>query len=306
MSGGTGPNPIARTSPDWRIPLLGAAVLTLLCVGIFWDFFFRQVRFAINQQADWGHTLVIPLIAGYFVYLNRERLLARPFRTTWIGFVPVVLGVAMYSVCVFGPEFLGHHNLRSVGVAVTFFGLMLLFLGFRAAAVLLFPFLYVFFFGQTISERFMQIITFRLQDITARGAYLMLGAFGLDVELEGNTLHLFDRAGEPRPLNIAEACSGMRMLMAFLALGIAMAYTGLQRTWQRVVVVLMGVPTAIFVNILRVVTLSLLAIVNSDFAAGDFHSFIGLVWLVPAFLIFLGVIWIVRNLVTEVPVEGRA
>ncbi|MBT8486237.1 MAG: hypothetical protein KJO43_11695, partial [Phycisphaerae bacterium] len=91
MSGGTGPNPIARTSPDWRIPLLGAAVLTLLCVGIFWDFFFRQVRFAINQQADWGHTLVIPLIAGYFVYLNRERLLARPFRTTWIGFVPVVL-----------------------------------------------------------------------------------------------------------------------------------------------------------------------------------------------------------------------
>ena len=67
----------------------------------------------------------------------------------------------------------------------------------------------------------------------------------------------------------------------------------------------MGIPTAIFVNVLRVVTLSLLAAIDANFAAGDFHSFIGLVWLVPAFLIYLGVIWIVRNLVTEAPATSK-
>ena len=123
---------------------------------------------------------------------------------------------------------------------------------------------------------------------------------GTDVDREGNTLFIF-HDGARLPLNIAEACSGMRMLMAFMALGVAMAHTGLGRFWQRAVVVLMGIPTAIFVNILRVVSLGLLSLVDSDLAAGDFHSFIGLVWLVPAFLIYLGVIWIVRHLVTEGP-----
>ena len=89
------------------------------------------------------------------------------------------------------------------------------------------------------------------------------------------------------------------MLMAFMALGVAMAYTGLSRFWQRAILVVMGVPTAIFVNVLRVVTLGLLSKLDVDFAAGDFHSFVGLVWLVPAFLIYLGIMWIVKNLVTE-------
>ena len=50
-----------------------------------------------------------------------------------------------------------------------------------------------------------------------------------------------------------------------------------------------------------IVSLGLLALIDANFAAGDFHSFIGLVWLLPAFLIYLGVIWIVRNLVREDP-----
>ncbi len=77
------------------------------------------------------------------------------FKTTWVGFIPIVLGVAWYMVCVFGPPVLGHHNLRSGGVALTIFGLVLLFCGFRAMAWLWFPLAYWFFFGQTISDRFM-------------------------------------------------------------------------------------------------------------------------------------------------------
>jgi exosortase len=148
----------------------------------------------------------------------------------------------------------------------------------------------------------MQMVTFKMQDLTARGTEPVLMILGVDVQREGNTITVF-QDGVPHPLNIAEACSGMRMLMAFLALGVAMAYTGLKRWWQRVILVVMGVPTAIVVNIVRVVTLALLALVDANFAAGDFHSFIGLVWLVPAFLIYLGIMWIVRHIVTE---EGSA
>ena len=87
--------------------------------------------------------------------------------------------------------------------------------------------------------------------------------------------------------------------LSYLALGVAMAYTGLKRHWQQVTLVLLGIPTAIFVNILRVVTLAMLSLYDTDFAAGDFHTFIGLLWLVPAFLMYLGLQWILCHLVVE-------
>lgn len=285
---------------------LGAIPVTAIVVWMFWDFLIRQVRWGIQEQADWGHTLVIPLIAGYFVYVKRDQILARPFRTTWVGVIPILLGVFWYLLCTFGPPMFFHHNLQGAGVAMTLFGIALLFFGFRAMAWLWFPILYLAVFGQTISQRLMEIVTFELQDITARGAHVVLSVLGVDVEREGNTLNVFDAEGNIRPLNIAEACSGMRMLMAFLALGVAMAFLGLKRFWQQAILVLMGLPTAVFVNILRVVTLSLLSLVNADFAAGDFHSFIGLVWLVPAFLIYLGVMWVVRNIVVEGGTKAQA
>jgi exosortase len=290
------------TRPDLatqlRAPIAASVVLLGLLTWLFWDFFSRQFRWAIEEQADWGHTLIVPLISGYFVYLNRQRLLAQPFKTAWTGFIPIIAGLGIYTLCSLGPLVLSHHNLRGLGVGLTVFGLVLLFCGYRAMAVLWFPLVYMFVFGQTISYRVMELVTFEMQDITARGAHVALTLFGLEVDREGNTLYIFSD-GEKMPLNIAEACSGMRMLMAFLALGVAMAYTGLKRAWQRVVIVILGVPTAIFVNILRVCSLGLLSLIDTEFAAGDFHSFVGLVWLLPAFLIYLGLIWIVRNVVTE-------
>jgi exosortase len=134
---------------------------------------------------------------------------------------------------------------------------------------------------------------------------VVLNLIGIDTDRTGNILTVWDN-GVARPLNIAEACSGMRMLMAFLALGVAMAYTGFKRTWQRITLVLLGIPTAIVVNVLRVTTLSMLILFDADFAAGDFHTFIGLLWLVPAFLMYLGLMWILRHLVIEEPALAAA
>lgn len=274
--------------------MIGAAcALSILVLALFWDFFSRQVEWAIVQQADWGHTLVIPIIAGWFVWRRRGRLLETPLRTTWLGLVVVVVGVALYNVSVFGPQVLHHHNLRGVSVGISIGGLLLLFLGWRAFALMLFPLAYWVIFGQTISDRLLRLITFKMQDWTAWGAHLFLVLVGADAERSGNTITVY-RDGQPLPLNIAEACSGMRMLMAFLALGTAMAWAGVAGNFRRVLVIGCGVPIAIFVNILRVLTLGLLAIVDAGLAAGDFHSFVGLVWLVPAFLLFLGAMWLVR------------
>jgi len=294
----------ALEATELRRLVISAAVILGLVVWLFWNFFTSQFRWAVEHQADWGHTLVIPFIAGYLLYLNRERLLAKPFKTTWIGLLPIVLGAAWYMLCWLGPMALRHHNAQGAGLGLTLFGIALLFFGFRAMLYLSFPLLYLCVFGQTVSQNLMNYVTYPMQDITARGSYYLLNFVGIDTDRTGNILYIWS-GGEAKPLNIAEACSGMRMLMAFMALGVAMAFTGLRHIWQRIVLVALGIPTAIFVNILRVATLAVLSLYNSDFAAGEFHTFVGLLWLVPAFLIYMGLMWILRKLVDETddPVE---
>ena len=275
--------------------LFGGSLLIAI-IWLFWDFLYRQVLFAINQQADWGHTLVIPFIAGYFVWLNRAALLREPFRASWTGLVLLLAGMTWYSFCALGPVVLRHHNLMGAGVGLTLIGLTLFLFGWRSMRWLWFPLLYMIIFSQTISNRFLEILTFNLQDIAAYGSYWGLTIFGYDVSKSGNALRIFHH-GETIPINIAEACSGMRMVVALLALGIAMAYRGLDHVWQRLALVLFAIPTALFVNILRVMTLGILATYDSGFAGGDFHSMIGLLWLLPAFFIYLGIMWVLRNLI---------
>ena len=287
----------AATVSPWTRPALAGGVLLLIVVVMFFDFLRRQFLWGITESEDWGHTLVVPLIAGYFIYLRRKELLARPFKTTWIGLILVMLGVGWYLECTIGIRTLQNHNLQGFGVYLTLNGLALLFFGWRAMKWLWFPLAFMFVFGQKMPVSLMNKATYPMQDITAKGAAVALNFF-LDVDRQGNTINIF-HDGKNIPLNIAEACSGMRMLMAFVALGVAMAFIGFKRLWQRALLVLMAVPTAIFVNILRVMTLGFLSLIDPELAGGDVHEFIGLLWLVPAFFIFLGVMWVITNLVTE-------
>ena len=278
----------------------GLAVATVLAIFafLFWSFLERQLRFAVEYQADWGHTLVIPFIAGWFVWLNREKILAEPLRPSVTGLVLVVFGVAWFSLCSLGPMLFRHHNLMGAGVGLTIFGLVLAICGWRAMKWLWFPIFYLVAFSQTISDRFLELLTFELQGIATIGAEVGLSAIGYDVARTGHTLDIYEN-GQIIPINIAEACSGMRMLVAFLALGVAMAYRGLDNFWLRTVLVLAAFPTAIFINILRVMTLGILATYDTDFAAGDFHSMVGMLWLIPAFFIYLGIMWILKMMLFD-------
>lgn len=291
---------VALTAPQ---VIAGSVVLLAAFVAVFWVFFSTQVKWALEEPADWGHTLIVPGISGYFAYLRREELLAAPAKSCWWGGLLIVIGVGAYVATTFGPGwFVLHHNARGLAIGITLLGLILLILGTRATKILLFPIGYWVVFGQSVSERLLQLVTERMQDWSAVGAHGMLALTGVDVERSGNVLTVFVD-GVPSQLNVAEACSGMRMLVAFLALGVAIAYTGLSRTWQRVALVVAGIPVAIGVNVLRVYTLGILSLFDANFATGDFHSFIGLVWLVPALLLYLGIMWFLRNLFVDAPAD---
>ncbi len=102
------------------------------------------------------------------------------------------------------------------------------------------------------------------------------------------------------PLNVAEACSGMRLLMAFLALGVAMAYLHYRPIWQRLILLAVTIPIAIFCNIIRVTITGFIYVLgNPEYAQGIWHDFLGMAMLPLAFLLYGFIAWFMENIFTE-------
>ena len=72
---------------------------------------------------------------------------------------------------------------------------------------------------------------------------------GFTVSLTGNNIEIVKSDGTTIPLGIAEACSGMRMVVAFIALAGSVALLSCHLWWQRTAVMLLAVPVAVLMNL---------------------------------------------------------
>lgn len=277
--------------------LLAAAVVVL-----FWPTLHRQHLFSKGAPDDWGHAYLVPLISGYAVWLMRDRLAAMTPRPFWPGLIPLATGVGIYAFFLLSNR--SNHMFQGLGMVVTIFGLVLLLLGPRMTLPLTFPIAYLLL-GLTISEAVMNQVTFALQTVAAKGGNVLLNILGYATEIRGNTLSVTTAAGETVPLNIAEACSGLRMVVAFLALGVAVAYFSCSQWWQRIMLVLLAAPVALATNVVRVASLGVLSVEAPDFAEGESHMLVGTLWLIPGLLLYLGLGWALRHAVAE-PEEARS
>jgi exosortase len=274
------------------------AVMLVILIGAlafaFHFFFMQQHRFS-KESADWSHAYMVPLISAYLLWQKREALAKIKPTVFWPGLVPLFMAVPCYMLFQIGA--LSTHMGQGFAVILGIFGLALFLLGPKMMPMVFLPIAFLVF-GVTIAERVMIEITFRLQGVAAYGGWAVLNLY-VNTELQGHTLQVIKDNGEKIPLNIAEACSGMRMVIAFAALSVAVALVGLKYWWQRIALMLIGLPVAIAMNILRVVVLAIGSLYNPEIAKGEAHMFVGLLLLILAFLVFMGIAWLLARTVRE-------
>ena len=128
-----------------------------------------------------------------------------------------------------------------------------------------------------------------LQELAAHSSIGLLKATGVHIESAGGTaMNIISLQGNHHPLQIVEACSGVRSLMAYLALAVALAYLNDRPVWHRVVYVASAVPIAILCNIVRVViTCTMFVLDKPSYGQGFMHEFTGILMLGPAALMFV-------------------
>ncbi|HEX8877314.1 MAG TPA: exosortase/archaeosortase family protein [Phycisphaerales bacterium] len=279
--------------------LTALALLLVGVIAVFWQWFERQHRHSLGAPSDWGHAYVIPLISAYLVWRDRENINRTPTSTFWPGLLPVLLGIGSYFVAVVVVK---NHMIQGFSIVLTIAGLALLLTGPRMFARLFLPILYLVF-AITISEMIMIKITFQLQLIASQGAGVLLALIGplmgFTVDVDGNTLYITPAGKEPLPLNVAEACSGMRMVIAFFALAGAVALISSKFWWQRIAVLVLALPVAVFMNIVRVAILGIASKYSPELTKGDAHVMIGTLLLLPGLLLFLGVVWALGRVIDE-------
>ncbi len=279
-----------------KLAVLGA--LFVIVNSWQWPFLWRNWV----HEEDWQHGLVIPLFSLYLIYSRRHELLSAPRKTSFWG-LPIILGsllmitAGFYPVCVY---FVSH-----VGMVFLLLGLVLYLAGFQVTKVVYIPILY-WLFAMPWPKMLYSRVAFPLQNLAAKGSAMMLGVFGVDITATGSALDIVNVHNRAESLNVAEACSGIHSLMAYLALGVALAYLEDRPLWQRVTLVLCIIPVAIFTNILRVATTATMFYIDHrDWGVRVMHELTGLLMLIPTFLILWLISWVLKRMFIEVDEDDK-
>ena len=129
-----------------------------------------------------------------------------------------------------------------------------------------------------------------LRRIAVIASTYTLQTFGFSAVAEGNIILM-----ESQPILVAEACSGLSMLLTFFALSTGLAIVTKRSFVDKIVIVLSALPIAIIANVARIVlTATLAETVGNQAANYVFHEVAGLMMMSFA-LCLLGAEVLVMN-----------
>ena len=251
-----------------------AALLTLAVAFIYASITVKLVHDWIDFP-DYSHGFLIPFFFLYLVWERRATLISTPSKPTWAGLPLVALALAVMLTGVFGAElFLSRFSfvLLTAGIVWTLFGWSML-LQWRFL-------LFILFLAIPLPAILLNRITFPLQLFASHLSSIILPILGVPVLREGNVINL-----PAMPLEVAEACSGIRSLLSLFTVAVLYGALAEKRTSIRVLLALAALPIAIFANVIRIVGTGLcVQYWDPVKALGFFHEFSGWVLFLVALI----------------------
>jgi exosortase len=269
--------------------------------GLFYYLFRHEIYNIVRMwltDGNWSHGFLIPLFSLYFINQHKAEILRLRPKPNYLGLFFLICGIVFYPLNI---VHFGYGYLRPIGMIATL-GAVVLFLG--GWSLVRHVWLPVGFlaFAVPLPSRYYVSLTMPMRQLAAEvTAFLLSLVGGLEASASGVVIDVVYHGQrlEP-PLNVAEACSGMRLLMAFLALGVAMAYLHYRPVWQRIVLLASTVPIAILCNIVRVtITGFIYILIDPSYAQGIYHNILGLAMLPLAFGLYGVLAWFMSNLFVE-------
>jgi exosortase A len=257
--------------PAWHRVVLPLGLGLLLLAGIF----YREIAAAIQTWTDstaYNHCFLVLPIVGYLLWDRRFDLHGVPIRP-WLP--AVFLGVPIGLVWLLA-ERLGIMEGRQLAVISFVEVLFLAVLGPRLWWAMAGPLLYLYFLVP-----FGEFLTPQLQDITTFFIRHGLEILGIPAYIDGYIIEI-----PQGTFFVAEACAGLRFLIASIAFGCLYALIMYRSPFRRGVFMLVSIVVPIIANGLRGIGIVYLGYrLNSAQAAAVDHVIYG--WLFFSVVILL-------------------
>ena len=253
----------------------------------------------LRTSDDYSAGQLVPLAAIFFVWHKRKTLKETQVAPCWAGGIGLL--VLAEAARLYGYLSM-RQSIERYAIAVAVAGIVLLVAGRqvfrRVICILLFLFLMVPLPGVVYN-----LISLPLQRQATTASVYLLEVVVPDVSQEGNIVVL----GEDMHVAVTEACSGLRMLTAFIIVAAFIAFMVKRARWQKAALLAMSIPVAVICNVLRIfVTGALSFYVSEELAGKFFHDFAGLVMMpVAVSLLFAGLRLTDRLIVPETGTQEK-
>ena len=240
-------------------------------------------RIALRDEES-SHIFLVPIIAAWLVWVRRAR-----FRYCRPG--PSIVGPIFIATGWLFSWIGYNHAVQSFwhgGTVLVTIGCFLTVAGHEVFLRFL-PAFMVLIFLIPIPGMARQQVSIPLQTATAGVTQFLFDFFGFEIERTGNVLRI-----NGIDVAIAEACNGMRMVLALVLVSFAFAFGTPLRHYARLLVLIVSPVSAIACNVIRLLPTVWMYGYYPMPMATRFHDITGWVMLPIAFLLLMAVIRLLR------------
>lgn len=269
-----------------------AGGLGAVCLWSYWPTLAGLAqRWAHDPQ--YSHGYLVPLFAIALLWQRTAQRAGMVLRPSWSGLPLLAAAFGMRVVA----DYLYFDWLEAASFVVAIAGLFGL-LGGTTALRWSWPAVAFLLFMVPLPFRVEVALAQPLRTIATHASNFALQTLGLPAVAQGHTIILRDVR-----LGVAEACSGLSMLVIFIALSTAVAILVRRPLVDRLVIVASAVPVALLANITRITVTGIMhECVGREMADLVFHDLAGWLMMPFALLVLWLELWFLRRLfVDEVP-----
>jgi exosortase len=264
----------------------------LLAVCVLWSLWPGLAAMADRWSTDprYAHGYFVPLFAMALLWMRRSRLEgSKPSENAW-GLALLGLGAAFEL----GGAYIRLNTLEGLALIPYLTGIALLLGGWRILNWS-WPAIAFLVFMIPLPWRVENALGPPLQYTATTISTYLLQTLGFMAFAEGNVIQLNDAR-----IGVVEACSGLSMLLTFVALSTGAALVVKRPLLDKLVVVASSIPVALLANIIRITATAILHDTVGGHAADTFyHDLAGWIMIPLALILYWGEIWIISHLLIE-------
>lgn len=269
----------------FRKEVVKVVILLIALSILFWPVLTELLKdLYINNNNS--HGLVVPFISLYILWEKRSNLCMQPIQPSYIGLIALVACLIIYIVGYAGRI----EILPRIAFVTAILSIVLYISGKQVFSLIVFP-LFFLYFMIPVPVSIESLVSFKLQLWVTQISSAILSGLSFTVLREGNILYFANCS-----LEVAEACSGIRSLTAFIMIGCLFGYRMNGSFLRRSIMPLIAVPLSFVVNVARVTGTGILAhFYGSRVARGFLHEFSGIAVFLVGLVLFWGVYRIVEK-----------